>query len=205
MKCVIIVKSRNFIFFICLFLLLSSPFSGLSHLIWGICSLTRFLLGWLEDVGCSLMTWPRSGIATLSEFQIWWISFHSLKSVPGPLFTTRRWLRRPLWRPTLSSSSSATTRTNTSVSHCHSVVRIFCPKIWRWKIVRSGFGSRLTAKLEIPLTKLTPSSLLTSNFLTKNSPSGLNECTGGGNRGALPLPKFKLMCLGGLFRVLAPF
>ena len=32
---------------------------------WGICSLTRFLLGWVEDDGCSLMTWPRSAVTVL--------------------------------------------------------------------------------------------------------------------------------------------
>ena len=33
------------------------------------------------------------------------------------------------------------------------------------------FGSRLTAKLLLPQTKLPPNSIPTHNFLTKNSPS----------------------------------
>ena len=37
---------------------------------------------------------------------------------------------------------------------------IFSQKIWIWEGVRKGFGSRLTAKLQIPQTKLPPNSEL---------------------------------------------
>ena len=54
-----LVTGKKIIFFICYSVPFFSSLWAVT-LSWGICSLTLVFFWWVEDVWCSLMTWPRS-------------------------------------------------------------------------------------------------------------------------------------------------
>ena len=59
-----LVTGKKIIFFICYSVPFFSSLWAVT-LSWGICSLTLVFFWWVEDVWCSLMTWPRSDATKL--------------------------------------------------------------------------------------------------------------------------------------------